>query len=181
MREELGAAVALVLDGGRCAVGIESTIVDLSRGADAPPRLLRPGRITPEQIEAVIGVRPEAPQTPGQAPRVSGALDAHYAPLTPMRVVTTAELDAALAGLVAEGRSFGLLAYSEHAGQAVPPHALRCLPADPDGYAHGVYAALRELDQAGNELIVVEAIPSDLRWAAVADRLRRATCGAGVA
>ena len=181
VREELGAAVALVLDGGRCAVGIESTIVDLSRGADAPPRLLRPGRITPEQIETVIGVRPEAPQTPGQAPRVSGALDAHYAPLTPMRVVTTAELDAALAGLVAEGRSFGLLAYSEHAGQAVPPHALRCLPADPDGYAHGVYAALRELDQAGNELIVVEAIPSDLRWAAVADRLRRATCGAGVA
>ena len=181
VREELGAAVALVLDGGRCAVGIESTIIDLSRGAAAPPRLLRPGRITPEQIETVIGIRPETPQVAGQAPRVSGALDAHYAPLTPMRVVTTGELDAALADLSAAGRSFGLLAYSEHAGQAVPPHAMRCLPADPDGYAHGVYAALRELDQAGNELIVVEAIPADPAWAAVADRLRRAACGAGAA
>ena len=180
VREELGDAVALVLDGGRCEVGIESTIVDLSRGSEAPPRLLRPGRITPEQIEAVIGVRPEVPQAPGTAPRVSGALDAHYAPLTPMRVVLPAELDATLAALAAEGRSVGLLAYSTHAGLALPPHALRRLPAEPDGYAHGVYAALRELDQAGNDVIVVEAIPGDAAWAAVADRLRRAACGAGV-
>ena len=59
----------------------------------------------------------------------------------------------------------------------VPPQP----PADPDGYAHGVYAALRELDQAGNEVIVVEAIPDAPEWAAVADRMRRAACGSGTA
>ena len=179
VRDELGDAVAMVIDGGRCDVGIESTIVDLSRGADAAPRLLRPGRITPEQIGAVIGVMPEWPQGAAGAPRVSGALEAHYAPLTPMRVVQSEALDIVLTTLSAEGRSVGLLAYSPHSGVLLPPHALRRLPADPDGYAHGVYAALRELDQAGNDLIVVEAIPADLAWAAVADRLRRATCGSG--
>ena len=180
VREELGDAVALVLEGGRCEVGIESTIVDLSRGEMATPRLLRPGRITPEQIEAVIGVRPELPQVVGQAPRVSGALEAHYAPRTPMRVVSPMVLADALADLAATGKRFGLLSYRVDAGQAFSVPIWRCLPADPDGYAHGVYAALRELDQAGLDLIVVEAIPDDPAWDAVADRMRRATFGSGV-
>lgn len=179
VREELGGAVALVLEGGRCEVGIESTIVDLSRGEMATPRLLRPGRITPEQIEAVIGVRPELPQVVGQAPRVSGALEAHYAPRTPMRVVSPMVLADTLADLAATGKRFGLLSYRVDAGQAFPVPIWRCLPADPDGYAHGVYAALRELDQARLDLIVVEAIPDDPAWDAVADRMRRATFGSG--
>ena len=179
VREELGDAVALVLEGGRCAVGIESTIIDLSRGVDAAPRLLRPGRITPEQIEAVIGVRPELPLLPGQAPRVSGALEAHYAPRTPMQIVASAELETTLARLISVGKHCGLMSYGTVAFPSLPAHALRRLPADPDGYAHGVYAALRELDQAGIELIVVEAIPNDPAWAAVADRLRRAAFGSG--
>ena len=179
VREELGDAVALVLEGGRCAVGIESTIIDLSRGVDAAPRLLRPGRITPEQIEAVIGVRPELPLLPGQAPRVSGALEAHYAPSTPMQIVASAELETTLARLSSAGKPCGLMTYGTVAFPSLPAHALRRLPAEPDGYAHGVYAALRELDQAGIGLIVVEAIPNDPAWAAVADRLRRAAFGSG--
>ena len=181
VHEELGDAVSLVLDGGPCSVGIESTIIDLSRDDGFPPRLLRPGHITPEQIAAVIGVMPELPQAKsGEAPRVSGSLDAHYAPLTPMRVVATWRLPEEVRALNAKGRSFGLLAYTAQ-DVLVPRHSLRHLPDDPEGYARGLYAGLRELDQAGNDLILVEAIPSDARWAAVADRLRRAACGSGIA
>ena len=184
VREELGDSVALVLDGGPCAVGIESTILDLSRD-DLPPRLLRPGHITPEQIEAVIGVMPELPSTmrsgnDSETPRVSGSLDAHYAPLTPMRVVPSKAVAAVLQDYASQGVAFGLLAYGRPPA-LVQPHALRCLPADPEGYARGLYAALRELDQAGNEVIVVEAIPAQPAWAAVADRMRRAECGSGAA
>ena len=180
VREELGDAVALVLDGGPCAVGIESTILDLSRDGE-PPRLLRPGHITPEQIESVIGVLPELPssmQGDSAAPRVSGSLDAHYAPLTPMRVVPSRDVSAVLQDYSTRGVSFGLLAYGRPPA-LVQPHALRCLPAEPEGYARGLYAALRELDQAGNEMIVVEAIPVGPAWAAVADRMRRAAFGSG--
>ena len=177
VHEELGDAVALVLDGGPCHVGIESTIIDLSRDDGFPPRLLRPGHITPEQIASVIGVMPETQNT-ASAPRVSGSLDAHYAPLTPMRVVATAQLEEAMSDLRAGGMRFGLLAYSQ-GSQGVQPDALRLLPDEPEGYARGLYAALRELDQAGNKIIVVEAIPEATEWAAVADRLRRAACGSG--
>ena len=185
VHEELGDAVALVLDGGPCLVGIESTIIDLSRddgdGGILVPRLLRPGHITPEQIEDVIGVLPELPeaQQGGNTPRVSGSLDAHYAPLTPMRVVATAQLPEALRSFKENGKCFGLLAHTRQPG-LVPLHALRQLPDEPEGYARGLYAALRELDQAGNDLIVVEDISGEPGWAAVADRLRRAACGSGV-
>ncbi len=184
VREELGAAVALVLDGGPCQVGIESTIIDLSRGADFPPRLLRPGHITPEQIEAVTGVRPEPMLTRGDAhaPRVSGALDAHYAPLTPLRLVPSAQLLEVIDHCLASATSLAVLTYGPEARltSRLPRHALRCLSDAPEAYARGLYAALRELDQTGNALIIVEAIPEEAGWAAVADRLRRAACGSGL-
>ena len=179
VREELGDVVALILDGGSCPVGIESTIIDLSRAADLTPRLLRPGRITPEQIAAVSGVLPELPGAHvGGAPRVSGSLASHYAPQTPVRLVAKEQLPEVLRGLKVQGKRFGLLAHGPLAGLAAP-HSLRLLPANAEGYARGVYAALRELDQAGNEVIVVEAVPPESAWAGVADRLRRAACGSG--
>ncbi|MFZ2853491.1 MAG: L-threonylcarbamoyladenylate synthase [Rhodocyclaceae bacterium] len=176
VHEELGDSVALVLDGGPCPVGIESTIIDLSRDAPFPPRLLRPGHITPEQIAAVLGVLPELPATStggNDAPRVSGSLAAHYAPTTPMRRVAPERLLDFISG-----RRCAVLCHSQ-LPQAAMPHAWQMLPADPEGYARGLYAALRELDRAGAELIVVEDIPSAPAWQAVADRLRRALCGAG--
>lgn len=179
VREELGATVALVLDGGPCQVGIESTIVDLSRD-DAVPRILRPGHITPERIAAVIGVTPDFPsgRPAGGVPRVSGSLDAHYAPRTALRVAASADLAAVMAELAAQGKRVGLLARTD-AGATVPA-ATRCgLSDDPEEYARGFYAALRDLDQGGNDLIVVEALGVGPEWAAVADRLRRAACGAG--
>lgn len=179
VREELGDAVALVLDGGPCDVGIESTIIDLSRDG-MPPRLLRPGHITPEQIEEVIGELPELPETmkPAGVPRVSGSLDAHYAPRTAMRLVNTQTLAQAAEELKQGGKRYCLLL---HSNLSLPSAHSHCqLPDTPDGYARGLYAALRELDQAGSDVILVENIPATPAWNAVADRLRRATCGSGV-
>ena len=176
VREELGDAVALVIDGGRCAVGIESTIIDLSRDG-APPRLLRPGHVTPAQIARVIGVIPELPgELAGGVPRVSGSLDGHYAPRTPMRLVAGDQLVALVAERQHAGQRCGVLA---HRAAAASARAYRQLPDDAQGYARGLYAALRELDQADIDLIVVEAIPTSPAWAAVGDRLRRSVCGSG--
>jgi L-threonylcarbamoyladenylate synthase len=177
VREELGEAVPLVLDGGPCAVGIESTILDLSSGQ---PVLLRPGHISPAAIEVVCGLLPIDPNT--GSPRASGTLEAHYAPTTSMRMVDGARLLDFLNAMRHSGRRCGVLSHSQPP-QAVcgptPAHAWRMLPADPVGYAHDLYAALRELDHQELELIVVEGIPSGPQWVAVADRLRRAVTGAG--
>ncbi|MBW7901017.1 MAG: threonylcarbamoyl-AMP synthase [Rhodocyclaceae bacterium] len=172
VREELGDAVALVLDGGPCAVGIESTIIDLSSGL---PVLLRPGHVTPSAIEAVCGALPAAPTA--AAPRASGTLEAHYAPAAPMRRVDGARLPEFLDAMRRDGRRCGVLAHSSPGSDS--PHVWKMLPAQPAGYAHDLYAALRELDHAGVDLIVVEAIPETPAWQAVADRLRRALAGAG--
>ena len=180
VREELGDAVALVLDGGPCDVGIESTIIDLSRD-NSPPRLLRPGHITPEQIEEVIGELPELPETMKTAgiPRVSGSLDAHYAPRTAMSMVSAAKLAQTIEKQLKDGKRCGLLLHTVSPLPAV--QSLCLLPDTPEGYARALYAALRELDQAGNDIILVETIPASPAWAAIADRLRRAACGSGAA
>ena len=182
VHEELGNSVALVLDGGACSVGIESTIIDLSRddgaGGLLPPRLLRPGQITPEQIAAVIGVFPESPgvEAGKSVPRVSGSLQSHYAPRTTMRVVPGGQLAEVLCALSASGVSVGVMVYGR-LPEKVCCHSLCRLPDNAEGYARGLYAALRELDQAANDILVVEAIPTDPAWAAVADRLCRAAFG----
>jgi L-threonylcarbamoyladenylate synthase len=172
--EELGERVPLILDGGPCKVGIESTIVDCSRGE---PVVLRPGHIAPVHLEAVLGRCPVI-ETASGAPRVSGSLAAHYAPQTPMRLVASQRLLDFLNAQRHKGDRCGVIGHSQPP-QAGMPHLWRMLPADPVGYAHDLYAALREMDQAGVSLIAVEALPEDPAWAAVADRLRRAAAGAG--
>ena len=172
--EELGERVPLILDGGPCKVGIESTIIDCSRGE---PVVLRPGHISPLHLEAVLGRLP-AIETAHGAPRVSGSLEAHYAPTTPLRMVAGEHL---LDFINAQRHRGGRCAVisANQPPQAGMPHAWRLMPADPVGYAHDLYAALRDMDHAGVDLIVVEALPQGAEWAAVADRLRRAVAGAG--
>ena len=176
VREELGARVPLVLDGGPCAVGIESTIVDCSRGE---PVVLRPGHISPVHLAAVFGRQP-AIQTAVGAPRVSGSLAAHYAPQTPMRQVAPERLLELLNSHRHRGGRCAVISHSQPPPAGMP-HVWRMLPAGPVGYAHDLYAALREMDHAGVDLIVVENLPNAPEWAAVADRLRRAVAGAGQA
>jgi len=174
VREELGDRVSLILDGGPCTVGIESTIVDCSRGE---PVILRPGHISPAHLEAVFGRR-LAIQTAVDAPRVSGSLAAHYAPQTPMRLIAGERLLDFLNAQRHKGDRCGVIAHSQPP-QAGMPHVWRLLAADPVAYAHDLYAALREMDHAGVSMIVVEALPEKTEWAAVADRLRRAVAGSG--
>ena len=172
--EELGTAVPMILDGGPCAVGIESTIVDCSRGE---PVVLRPGHISPLHLEAILGRRP-AIETAVGAPRVSGSLEAHYAPVTPLRMVSGERLLDFINAQRHRGGRCGVISANQPP-QAGMPHAWRLMPADPVGYAHDLYAALRDMDHAGVDVIIVESLPEGAEWTAVADRLRRAVAGAG--
>jgi L-threonylcarbamoyladenylate synthase len=173
VRDEFGddGKVALVLDGGQSQVGIESTIVDLSRLATHGPVLLRPGHIGADAIAAVIGQRPSAPDA--AAPRASGTLESHYAPRTPVALQDSGSLEESLTRLLAAGRKVALIHYSA----SPAAHASVRLPATPAGYAHALYAALRTLDASGADLILVEAPPVDPAWLGVNDRLRRAAHG----
>lgn len=172
--EELGDSVPLILDGGPCKVGIESTIIDCSRGE---PVVLRPGHISPAHLETVLG-RPPAIETAAGAPRVSGSLEAHYAPTTPLRLVAGERLLDFINAQRHRGGRCAVISPNQPP-QAGMPHAWRLMPADPVGYAHDLYGALRDMDHAGVDLIVVEALPAGDEWTAVADRLRRAAAGAG--
>ena len=177
VRDEFGddAGIA-VLDGGQSEVGIESTIVDLSRLATHGPVLLRPGHISLDAIAAVIDRLPARPDALGadpSAPRASGTLESHYAPHTPVAMQDTATLADTLARLAGAGRKVALIHYS-----AMPAvHAAIQLPATPEGFAHALYAALRAMDGTAADLILVEAPPQEGAWLGVNDRLRRAAHG----
>ena len=159
--EELGERVPLILDGGPCKVGIESTIIDCSRGE---PVVLRPGHISPLHLEAVLGRLPEI-ETAAGAPRVSGSLEAHYAPTTPLRMVAGERLLDFINAQRHRGGKCGVISANQPP-QAGMPHAWRLMAADPVAYAHDLYAALRDMDHAGVDLIVVESLPTDADWAA---------------
>ena len=163
VHEDLGADVDLVVDGGPCGVGIESTIVDVSRGT---PVLLRPGGISRAELEAALGSPVALPDA--EAPRVSGSLAAHYAPRTPARLVSSEALEAEIARL---GPTAGVLAFSGPDDRV--DFWLR-MPRDPAAYAQRLYAALRELDSTGCALLLIESPPPVPEWQAVLDRLRRA-------
>lgn len=171
VEEELGEAVAMILDGGACEVGIESTIIDLSREA---PVILRPGMIGRAALAAVIGrevrLRGEEQGATG-TPRVSGALAAHYAPRTPMRMLDRAALATADADC----------AVLTHAGETAPGRFRMAIdaPFDAAGYAQELYANLRALDASGAHEILVETLPQNATWDAVHDRLGRAVTGSG--
>ncbi len=168
VREEFGDRV-FILDGGACEVGLESTIVDLSRG---PAVLLRPGAVSREELTRVLGMRPH--DRDREAPRASGTLAAHYAPRTALVLVEAATL----AVEVSQPANIAVLALGE------PPPTARVtswitLPAEPGAYGRGLYASLRTLDASGAKRIVVEAPPPLVEWEAVNDRLARAAAGGG--
>jgi len=174
VRDEFGGdannPVACILDGGQSEVGIESTILDLSRMATHGPVLLRPGHIGVARIAQVIGIEPRQPDA--AAPRASGTLAAHYAPRTPVALVDAIHLPETVQRLHAAGRRLALLR------RTVPPLAnaiaQRELPATPQGYAHDLYAALRGMDSVGADIILIESPPIEGDWQGVNDRLRRA-------
>ncbi len=166
VRDEFGDAAPPILDGGPCSVGIESTIVDLSQN---PPRIMREGHIRREQLLPFLPDLQSGLVT--ASPRVSGSIDAHYAPRTPMRMLEREHL----IETATDDPRYVLLALD------VLPADTRglSLPAQAEAYAHGLYAALRELDSRDAAYILIEQPPSGPDWLAVNDRITRALVGAG--
>ena len=167
VRADLGTDVDLILDGGACEVGIESTIVDLSGDV---PALLRPGRITAAQIESILGVPLAAPSA--SSPAAPGSLPVHYAPRAKARLAKRVQI---IEELVANrGRRIAVLALEV----SVPRLAASLMAVEsvvPASYAHSLYENLRRLDASGADLILIETPPDTPAWAGVLDRLRRAT------
>ena len=167
-----------VLEGGSSEVGIESTIVDLSRIAEGVgPVLLRPGHISAAQLEAVL--QQAVLGADAGAPRVSGALKAHYAPLTPLQLSDlTGLLKLAQDPGLPAGQRIALVSHSMASVQVNAPKHPQidwiAMPDKPEAYSHALYATLRALDQSGYVRIVWEAVPSHADWAGVKDRLGRA-------
>jgi L-threonylcarbamoyladenylate synthase len=173
VRDEFGSAVH-VLDGGPSEVGIESTILDLSRGF---PALLRPGRITPREIADVLGVAPRLPDgSDATAPRASGTLKAHYAPRTPLVLLPFGALEPMLAAARDTGTHVALVARASRAGAwaEAPGVHFVAAPEDPHVYARELYGLLRTLDRAGLARILIEKLPDTPEWIALNDRLGRA-------
>ena len=198
VRDEFGDAI-LILDGGACQVGIESTILDLSRMKTLKrPVVLRPGAITPEMIRGVIGEMPlqpeDLPASKGATikpdmPRVSGSLAAHYAPMTPLQLLDTPALQTEMDRCLTAGKRVAVLAFSAKPRVKPSPVGVgvrnaRSLvwisaEAEPVSYAQGLYANLRTLDAAQTSVILVEQPPNLPAWAAINDRLGRAAVGSG--
>ncbi|MFX1673193.1 L-threonylcarbamoyladenylate synthase [Paraburkholderia sp. A2WS-5] len=173
VRDEFGATVH-VLDGGACDVGIESTILDLSRGF---PALLRPGHVSPHDIARVLGEAPRLPDgSDATAPRASGTLKAHYAPRTPLALLPFEALEPLLAAARDAGETVALVARGSRAGawaSAANVHFVAA-PEEPQAYARELYGLLRALDRANVSRILIEKLPETIEWIAVNDRLGRA-------
>jgi len=167
VRRDLGADVDLILDGGACEIGIESTIVDVSRGK---PVVLRPGRISEDDITRALGFPPATPD-PG-APRAPGTLQSHYAPRKPLRLVASREWDLRVRGK-STGR--GVMAFRPRPAGDASAIWIEA-PVDPGRYGHDLYANLRALDSSARDEILVEEPPASAEWTAIRDRLNRARC-----
>jgi len=173
VRDEFGASVH-VLDGGASDVGIESTILDLSRGF---PALLRPGHVSPHDIARVLGEAPRLPDgSDATAPRASGTLKAHYAPRTPLALLPFEALEPMLVAARASGEPVALVARVSCAGAwaSAPGVYFVAAPEDPQRYARELYSLLRALDRANVARILIEKLPDTIEWIAVNDRLGRA-------
>lgn len=179
VKDEFGDTVH-ILSAGDCEVGVESTIVSL---IDKTPRILRPGMITQAQISAVLQQPVHAMGTTQAVPRMPGSTLQHYAPRTPLEVLPPEALQAAIKVANAAGERVAVLAREAPVTQPVmacgdtPPFVLQWVraPADATGFAHDLYANLRELDKLGAQRILVESVPDDPEWDAVRDRLQRAS------
>jgi L-threonylcarbamoyladenylate synthase len=168
VREEFGDAVKVVLDGGECQVGLESTIVSCLEGE---VRLLRPGRITLAELRHEVGDLAGTART--AVPRVPGSMAAHYAPTTPLRLVVDGQIERLVAELSRGGARVGVLA------QRSPLGSYRHVTwvnggTRVDRYAHDLYSNLRTLDKAGASCLLVQEVPKGEDWDAVRDRLARA-------
>jgi L-threonylcarbamoyladenylate synthase len=171
VRDEFGEAVRVILDGGECKVGLESTIVSCLGGE---VRLLRPGGISVAQLREVVGE--VAVGADAIAPRVPGSGAVHYAPATPLVLVPPGDIDAQAQALSAGGQRIAVLALRPPLGTHKYVTWING-GSRPEAYAHDLYANLRTLDRAGCARILVQEVPREEAWDAIRDRLARAAAG----
>ena len=175
VRDEFGSAV-LVLDGGPCAVGIESSIVDCTRGQ---PVLLRPGVLTRAQLEAACGERVLSKDEADQrllgsaSPRAPGTLASHYAPSAKVRLMDAKAIQTALDVLGTDAAHIAVYARAVVRIQSSRV-VFKRMPDDAGATAQQLFAALRDFDAQGIQLVWVETLPKDVTWDGVRDRLMRA-------
>ncbi|GAB3250269.1 L-threonylcarbamoyladenylate synthase [Chitinimonas naiadis] len=169
---EFGARLPLILDGGPCKVGVESTIVGLT---GEHPTLLRPGGVPAAAIESVLGIKLVHHEKPSTAQiRVSGLLDSHYAPRTPLLVGSLSTLENEAYRRFEAGEKVALLHYTP-LGNTICGVETQAMPADAEPYAHTLYATLRQFDLGGFDALLLESPPQQADWLAVNDRVKRAT------
>jgi L-threonylcarbamoyladenylate synthase len=171
VRADLGDDVDVVLDGGPCTVGVESTIVDCT---SATPAILRLGGVPVERVERIVGV-PIVQKTEGEV-AAPGTLEAHYAPRARVEVVAAADVARRADELSAAGSRVGILgapAGTTFANESIVLAAFR----DPDDYARGLYQQLREADARHLDVVLAVPPPDAGVGRAVRDRLRRAAAG----
>jgi L-threonylcarbamoyladenylate synthase len=173
----------LILDGGDCQVGVESTIVDCSGDT---PRILRPGGISRKAIDQVLQqatqqsmhlpMQQSTQQQPSVAttPRVSGSLESHYAPRTGLRVLPAAEISQHINTMLGQKPDARMAAVLFHAAD-YPNTLVRVASSSADQYAHDLYATLNDLDAHGFDMMFMETPPNTQEWEAVQDRLSRAS------
>ncbi|NOS69151.1 MAG: threonylcarbamoyl-AMP synthase, partial [Verrucomicrobia bacterium] len=176
VRKQLGSKLKLIVDGGQSQVGIESTVIDL---CVRPPRVLRPGMIHEESLLAVIG-EIQSPESRVQSPagglRSPGLLRKHYSPKAKLTLLSwreTAELNFQLSTFNFEPSKVHIIAHT-HIPSGEGLGGVSVIPHDAEAFARAIYAELHRCDEAGAELIVVEALPDSIEWRAIADRLNRA-------
>ena len=176
----------MVLDGGDCEVGIESTIIDLSSGDHAV--LLRPGLITPKAIFAKTGIKiyqvGEALKDLDSLPRVSGSLKAHYAPTTPLRLYAPGRVLDALSEFPDTKSRVAVAVWDSESSLVLEDHPSIdveeiIVSSDAATFASRLYRTLRDLDQQGWDLILFPEPPAGEEWDGVRDRLQRACFGSG--
>ena len=174
VREELGGAIDMILDGGPCKVGLESTIVGFS-GDTAT--ILRPGGISLVALEEVLHGEVVFPRVNNSTVRVSGSLSSHYAPLTPLEMWKTETLWRRVRELEVEGLRTVVLGWSEMGAIISENNSTLyfSMPHEATGYGRELYATLRRFDQEKFDRILVEAPPDNPAWLAIADRLQRAS------
>lgn len=186
VRQHLSDTVDIILDGGHCGVGIESTIIDCTGDA---PRILRPGMITQNMIEG-LGPSPRRGDTVEKAPRVSGALPSHYAPQTLTHLLSAQAIDDRMQNL--QTNNVVVLSSRKHTPHRVKLYDARIphretpadstishwiiMPTDPHAYAHRLYEQLHFADSLGCQAILIEQVPDTPEWSGILDRITKASC-----
>jgi L-threonylcarbamoyladenylate synthase len=169
---DLGDAVAVILDGGECAVGLESTIIDLTA---THPVIRRSGAITALELSEALGQQVAVDTSANQTVRTSGSHESHYAPITTLRMLTYNELLAAALLLQQQDKVFSVLSFEARPIDLNPKVYWQQVARNPQEYAHNLYANLRTHDSLNNSVILVERPPHDSSWLAILDRLTRAS------